>query len=339
MVIDVHNGLKYNEDALQNLDNGIEDELKHQVMNNQLTLCEFVDVWLELFKKNSIKTASYFRLVESRKALQKYNISQLKICDISYFDIQRYINELVEYGYSLNNIKKQVLIVTAPLKQAAAMRVIPADPTVGIRMPAEAKLKKKTKEVIAYTKEEQEKIWKKIIQNPDSVGYSAVAFQIETGLRAGELLALKWTDVDITRGKMRIHATIINPQYTNRAEYQDSAKSKSSNRVIPLTPKAITILKHLKDSRETEWIFEQDGDRYTYQKLTYQTKKLCREAGVKYHGEHVFRHTFATNCYYKGIDVKILSRLMGHSSVQVTYNTYVNLYGDGFDDMYAALCF
>lgn len=329
---------KYNLIALQNLENGIEDELKN-IMNNQLPLLDFVNVWLELFKKNSIKSASYERLLVSRDTLKNYDIAKKKICDISYFDLQRYINLLVENGYSMSNIKKQALIVTAPLRQAAAMRIIDADPCVGIRMPAEAKLKKKSKEVIAYTKQEQEKLWKKIVQNITNTGYAAVAFEMETGLRAGELLALKWSDVNINQCRMKIHATIINPQYTNRAEYQDSAKSKSSNRVVPLTPKAISILKSLQERRETEWVFEQDGERYSYQKLTYQTKKLCKEARVKYYGEHVFRHTFATNCYYKGIDVKILSRLMGHSSVQITYNIYINLYGDGFDDMYAALCF
>ncbi len=328
----------YTEDVLQNLDNGIEDEFKN-IMNNQLTLSEFIDVWLELFKKNSVKSASYNRLIVSKDALTKYDISNKKICDITFFDLQRYINSLVDAGYSLSNIKKQVLIVTAPLKQAAAMRIINADPCVGIKMPTEAKVQKKTKEVIAYTSEEQEKIWKKIVQDPENVGYSAVAFEMETGLRAGELLALKWSDIELDRCRMKVHATIINPQYTNQASYQDSAKSKSSNRILPLTPKAVAILKRLKMKRTTEWVFEQDGKRYTYQKLTYQTKKLCREAGIKYHGEHVFRHTFATNCYYKGIDIKILSRMMGHSSVQVTYNIYVNLYGDGFDDMYAALCF
>ena len=205
-------------------------------------------------------------------------------------------------------------------------------------MPSESKIQKKNKEIVAYTDAEQDKIWNIIKQEPDNTGYLAVAFLMETGLRAGELLALKWNDVNITQCKMRIHATIINPQY-NTAEYQDSAKSKSSNRVIPLTPKALSILKHLQANRKTEWVFEQDEQRYTYQKLTYQTKKLCCLAGVKYHGEHVFRHTFATKCYYKGIDVKILSRLLGHSSVQITYNIYINLYGDGFDDMYAALCF
>lgn len=70
---------------------------------------------------------------------------------------------------------------------------------------------------------------------------------------------------------------------------------------------------------------------------TYQTRILCESAGVTFRGEHVFRHTFATNCYHKGVDVKILSRLLGHADVTITYNIYVHLYGDGFDEMYEAL--
>ena len=328
----------YTGDVLQHLENSIEDyPIIGKTMNDQLTLLEFIDLWLETFKKNSIKTASFDRLRISRKALTKHAIANRKIGEISYFDVQRYVNELVDDGYSLSGIKRQSLIVTAPLRQAAAMKIIPADPCVGVRMPSETRVHKKDREIVAYTDTEQKSITAAVKASPDNVGYLAVAFMIETGLRAGELLALKWTDVNLKSFRMRIHATIIYPMYSH-AEYQDSAKSKSSNRVIPLTPKAITILKLLNDCKETEWVFEQDGERYTYQKLLYQTKKLCKECGIKYHGDHVFRHTFATNCYYKGIDVKILSHLMGHSSVQVTYNTYINLYGDGFDDMYAALC-
>ena len=58
---------------------------------------------------------------------------------------------------------------------------------------------------------------------------------------------------------------------------------------------------------------------------------------MEYRGEHVFRHTFATNCYYRGIDVKILSNLLGHADVNITYNIYVHLYGDGFEAMYDTL--
>ena len=327
----------YTNDVLQNLENWIEDCSPGSFMNDQMTLLEFINMWLETFKKNSVKKASYERLCTSRDTMSKYPISEKKLGDINFFDVQRFINSLIEDGFAMSSIKKLSQIVTAPLKQAAAMKIIQADPTVGVKLPSESRVKKQSREIVAYTDKEQEKITKKISVKPYSVGYLAVGFMIETGIRSGELLALKWSDVQIQTRRLHVHATIINPMY-NFAEYQDSPKSKSSNRIIPLTPKAIAILNILLKSRTTEWVFEQDGERYTYQKLSYQTKKLCKECGIKFYGEHAFRHTFATNCYYKGIDVKILSRLMGHSSVQVTYNIYINLYGDGFDDMYAALC-
>ena len=70
-----------------------------------------------------------------------------------------------------------------------------------------------------------------------------------------------------------------------------------------------------------------------YEALRWQTKCACRDAGIQYRGEHVFRHTFATNCYYKGMDIKILSKLLGHADVIITYNIYVHLYGEGFEEL------
>ena len=94
----------------------------------------------------------------------------------------------------------------------------------------------------------------------------------------------------------------------------------------------------LAEDAENEWVFwNDDGQRLTYEALRFQTQCLCKAAGVPYRGEHVFRHTFATNCYHKRVDVRILSRLMGHADVDITYNIYVHLYGDGFDEMYSAL--
>lgn len=307
-------------------------------MDDNMTVMEFIEMWLDTFKKNSVKTSSFGRLESSKTTLTRYEIAGKKISEVNFFDIQRYINQLVDDGYSLSNIKKQLRIVTSPLKLAASMRIIPADPSIGVKLPNETRVKKRTKEVIAYTNDEQERLFKRVAVSQMNVGYMGILFMIETGLRSGELLALKWKDVELDRSRVHVHATILNPMSNVKAAYQDSPKTKSSNRIVPLTPKAKAILKRLMEERETEWVFESKGRRYSYKQLMYQTKKLCREAGVPYYGEHIFRHTFATNCYYKGIDVKILSRLMGHSSVSVTYNTYINLYGDGFDEMYAALC-
>ena len=328
---------KYNESVY--LDNFRSPLLKGEWnVDATVKLINFVDIWLTTFKKNTVKAASYARLEVSRNALKDYDICRKAIGEIDFFDLQNYINELVDKGYSMSGVKKQFRIVSSPLKQAAAIKIIPADPCIGVKLPVETKLKKKSKDIIAYDKEQQNRLYAEVIKNQDCVGYLAVIFMIETGIRSGELLALKWNDIQLDRSRMHVHATIIQPSFTTKAVYQDSPKTKSSNRIIPLTPKAKIILNILKNKRNTEWVFEQDAKRYSYKQLMYQTKKLCRITKVQYYGEHVFRHTFATNCYYKGVDVKILSRLMGHSSVTVTYNTYISLYGDGFDEMYAALC-
>ena len=98
------------------------------------------------------------------------------------------------------------------------------------------------------------------------------------------------------------------------------------------------LLEGLSQGGRGEWVFtDAEGDRLSYEALRYQTQCACRSAGVDYKGEHVFRHTFATNCYYKGVDIKILSKLLGHADVNITYNVYVHLYGDGFDEMHSAL--
>ena len=115
-------------------------------------------------------------------------------------------------------------------------------------------------------------------------------------------------------------------------------KSESSKRTVPLAPKALELLETLEARKRGEWVFcGGDGERLSYEALRYQTQRACREAGVACRGAHVFRHTFATNCYHRGVDVKILSRLLGHADVNITYNLYIHLYGDGFEEMYAAL--
>lgn len=81
-----------------------------------------------------------------------------------------------------------------------------------------------------------------------------------------------------------------------------------------------------------QWVFNNpDNERLSYEALRHQTRKLCEEAKAEYRGEHVFRHTFATNCYYKGVNVKVLSKLLGHADIHVTNNIYIHLYGDGLD--------
>lgn len=247
------------------------------------------------------------------------------------------MNDLTKRGYGLSTIKKQMRIVTSPLKQAAALHQIPANPAVGIRLPARCNVQKPEQAAEAYSPEEQEAL-SSVLATRARRGYAAIALMMETGLRVGEALALRWRDIQLSRKRLTVRATVVRLANKKQSFVQNEAKSESSNRAIPLTPRAVSLLSELQEGRESEWVFTgEDGERLSYEALRYQTGCACREAKVKYRGEHVFRHTFATNCYYKGIDVKILSKLLGHADVNSTYNIYIHLYGDGFDEMYASL--
>ena len=228
-------------------------------------------------------------------------------------------------------------IVTAPLKQASALHIISADPGIGIRLPSRYNVAKPERLIEAYTAEEQTAL-RSVLYNGQRAGYSAIILMIETGLRVGEALALRWQDVQLTRKRIYVRNTVVRLANKKQSFVQDSVKSESSRRTVPLTSEAIRLLERLYERRKNEWVFtNDDGERLSYEALRYQTRIACQEAGIEYRGEHVFRHTFATNCYHKGIDVKILSRLLGHADVNITYNLYIHLYGDGFDEMFSAL--
>ena len=306
-------------------------------MEQTLSLSCYIIEWMQTFKAYSVKQSTYDRLLTSVKALEGFQIASMPIGEITSVHIQKYVNELAEYGYGLSTIKKQVRIVTAPLKQAAALHQIPADPAVGIQLPSRSSVQKAERTAEAYSQEEQKALWV-LIDTHQRAGYAVVDLMIETGLRVGEALALRWKDINLSQKRLRVRSTVVRLANKKRSYVQNCAKSESSNRTIPLTPKAVSLLQMLKANTEHEWVFVgDDGQRLSYEALRWQTRCLCKAADVPYRGEHVFRHAFATNCYHKGIDVKILSRLLGHADVNITYNIYVHLYGDGFDEMYAAL--
>lgn len=306
------------------------------IMDNTISLYTYISLWLDLFKKNEVKSGTFDRLVGSNESLGRYGIGQKRICDVTPLDIQFYINQITKEGYSFSTIKKQLELLRASLRKAVSLKIIPDNPAQEVDMPSQ-KMIKKPREVLAYNEKEQRRLQDYIETHTDQNAVLCVAFMIETGLRSGEALALRWNCVDTDRHKCHVTATVVNPHLPSKAYVQDTPKTDASIRTVPLNVRATAILNILKKRASSEFVFGTDK-RLEYPVLIRTIKRMCKESKVPYRGAHVFRHTFATNCYYKGIDIKILSKLLGHSDVKVTYNTYINLYGDGFDDMYAALC-
>lgn len=221
------------------------------------------------------------------------------------------------------------------MKFANTEGIIPRPIYNNVKLPSQQAVKKKKREVLGYSRPEQVML-RRVLRTHERPGYAAALLMMETGLRVGECLALTWNDILWERRAVRVGKTLIRITNRRRMEVQDGAKSFTSNRTIPLSTDAYTLLEDLyeKAKDRNSYIFAaEDGQPMSYEAIRYQIQLACDEAGVPYKGQHVFRHTFATNCYNRGCDVKILSKLLGHADVAVTYNVYIHLFGDALEEM------
>lgn len=174
------------------------------------------------------------------------------------------------------------------------------------------------------TKKEQEKLLQELYRRMD-IFKIVILLCLYTGLRLGELCALKWTDIDqenqILMVKRTVQRICVEGKQTKTILLVTEPKSECSRREIPLSD---IILEHLLQFQNgKEYVF--GGDKPMEPRtLQYHFKKILKEADLTDKNFHILRHTFATNCIEGGTDVKSLSEMLGHSDVQITLNRYVH---------------
>lgn len=298
-------------------------------------LGDSINEWLRLYKRNSVKEATYDRLRISLGLLERDEIADYFPSELRCSDIQRYLNRLVQQGYSESTVKKQYTLLTAFLKHQAAIGESKNLVYLGVNLPKSLDSHTDGRAIDIYDDVEQVRL-KRVLSRVDHIAYLAVILMLEAGLRIGEALALEWTDILWSRRAVRINKTLVRLSDQNGLTFvQNSAKTKTSNRIVPLSTYAMDILRRVAPDDYRGYIFADSNNDtpLSYSSIRYHVCKACDEAGVEYKGMHVFRHTFATNCYHKGCDVKILSKLLGHAKVSITYDIYIHLYGDALEEM------
>lgn len=159
-------------------------------------------------------------------------------------------------------------------------------------------------------------------------------FILQTGLRTGELVGLKWDDIDFENKTLTVSRT-MEYRYKVGEWRVGPPKSKAGYRTIPLTDEAIRILKAQKEKNSKikvinlEWADQvflcRKGE--PVKNSTYDTAlfKICDKVGIKKFSMHVLRHTFATRCIEAGMMPKTLQKILGHSNIGITMNLYVHV--------------
>ncbi len=180
------------------------------------------------------------------------------------------------------------------------------------------------KETEIFTKTEQSRLIVCLVNNMDKFKL-AVLLCLFTGLRLGEICALKWTDIDFTNKTLTVMRTVqriyVEGGRKKTVLIETTPKSTRSRREIPIQD---TMIAFLMDHRsEEEYVFggDQALDPRTMQN---HYRKILKEADVLYRNFHTLRHTYATNCIEGGADLKSLSEMLGHSNVKITLNYYVH---------------
>lgn len=184
--------------------------------------------------------------------------------------------------------------------------------------------RKKRTEVETLTISEQSRLINYLHKDMD-ISKAGILLCMATGIRLGEVCALKWEDIDFENNMLHINRTVqrISVKGCDRKTMlmEGEPKSSFSKRKIPLSDYIVSILE-----------FYRKDEGYLLQKAkpmeprTYQNRyaKYLREAQISKTNFHILRHTFATNCIHNGMDVKCLSEIMGHSDVSITLNRYVH---------------
>ena len=151
-----------------------------------------------------------------------------------------------------------------------------------------------------------------------------------TGLRAGELMALQWQDVNLKSNYLNIHKNVVTYYDDNnerKVANQEDTKTQT-HRFVYLTKSAKLYLKHLyltRKPRSNDYLVITTSKR-SIDSLETTYHSICKRANIlNPQGLHTLRHTYASLLIRKKVDIKIISETLGHASVAFTYNTYVHL--------------
>ena len=285
-----------------------------------------MDIWIK-YEKNYIKESSYALYLEIIEKHLKIYFKNRKINTISDKDFQLLISDKLvsgrlngSGGLSQKTVKDIVAVLNSSLKYAMKCKII-KEKKFDYKIPKE----NLSKRIEIFNSEESSKILHYTKSQMDNKALG-ILICLCTGIRIGEICALKWSDIDMKKGVIYISRTLqriyISTEKKSRITIS-SPKSKKSNREIPLAYELLLIIKkfNIKDNSYVISGTEKYIEPRIYRKYFNKILRLLDVSKLKFHS---LRHTFATQAIENGIDYKTVSEILGHSTINVTLDLYVH---------------
>lgn len=307
---------------------------ENEDISSDMLFADYMELWLEIIRSSVEKTtfSSYTQMVKGKIAPYFRNTG-LTLDGIQAKHIQSF------YLHELKTVSPGTVIhyhanIHKALKYAVKMDLIPFNPADKVERP-----KKQRYIADYYRQEELERLLEASKDHPYSLLIQMTAFY---GLRRSEALGLKWDAIDFERGTITIKHTVTSVQMDGKTKMyaQDSAKTKSSMRTLPLVGSFAEYFKEVKAAQEVNkkvcgncYNYEYDGYVFVDELgnlmnpnyLTSQFPQYIQKHGCKRMRFHDLRHSCASLLLANGVPLKQIQEWLGHSDFSTTANIYAHL--------------
>jgi len=315
-------------------------------ISGEMPLANWFYTWLFTYKNNTVKPTTFERYYSVyNNYIKDKTIGKIKLYKLTSVDLQKYYNTLEVSINTKNSINDYIGF---SLKKASEIGIITLIPTKSVELPKQVE---KERELKYFTEDMQIKLFNQLKieaeEDKDKLRYlNLYTIDFGTGIRLGELLGLKWQDFNEEDHTLTICRTIKRVSIINENGKGSSflkemdPKTKTSNRIIPLCDKVYDALLSPKDIIDINKQLLNPLDLYTDLDLIFPTKtgnyidprdlsrsfkRLLVRAGLEDINFHAIRHTFATRLFENEVDLKKVQKLLGHSKLSITADTYTHV--------------
>ncbi len=292
------------------------------------TVGQWMDEWFEAYAKVKVRPSSHQTYKGYIENHIKPNIGDIPIEKLTSLQLQKFYRRLLTEGrvpriesenqpkgLSAKTVRNINQVISSAMDMAVKHKLILSNPTDGCELP---KVEHKEMHTI-----HAEQLGAFLREAKESGVYELYYLDLATGLRRGELLGLKWEDVDLAHGVIHVRRQV----YRIDGEVKEvPLKTKNAYRNISISKDTVEMLQEMEKHRISEYVFPSpSGGPISPDSVLNMLHRVLKRAGLPAVRFHDLRHTFATLALQNGVDIKTVSGMLGHFSAGFTLDTYAHV--------------